>query len=130
MSKMPYPISYNFPGVAVPRKRPTDQPAAVMAAPAPSSTRPPLGERPVGNSNITASASVLAKLSHDVPVKAPVLQQPHQHHFATPNQHKAKSAGGSTERVAQNYLSASGKYEAPFKSPVTLCFERMLGAGK
>jgi hypothetical protein len=139
MSSKPNAHSYTLPPMAVPRKHPTDPPAAIMGTNNSNPNRPPLGDRPVGNPNVSASSSAPCKPQYEIVNKPPVHQQPHQHRFATPNHPQVKLASKPThgtsfiqqhEGPTQNTPAMSEKVGAPFKSPVTLCFERMLGAGK
>lgn len=140
------PDHHPFSPAAVPPKRPTDPPAALMGKE--PHGRPPLGERSMRDENIMNRDNNVKNSVAVVPNKPPLpLQQPPQlsnslqRHYATPNHNQLKVV--AAENVASNVSqprrmvqvqptpSAAGtRAGAPFKSPITLCFERMLGAGK
>jgi hypothetical protein len=108
--------------------------------------RAPLVERLAGNANIMTSFNTSLqplvcpkdKPSQD---KQPQQQQPtsYQCQYATPNneQKNTNAVVSATSCVTQRHGTAHQntaivgcKGTTPFKSPISLCFERMLGAGK
>jgi hypothetical protein len=135
---------------SVPRKQPTDPPAANMrlhhSQQFDYGRRTPLVERMVGNENLMTSSNSCVKPFNGSTNKPPLKKQPqdlqptsHPHIYATPN-HDQKKTGliasatsyptqcnGTTQ---QTPAVVGFQARAPFKSPITLCFERMLGAGK
>lgn len=132
MSNLPHHFQNPFSPTAVPRKRPADPPAAMM--------RQPLGDRPVWNANVLASdhgseGKHVALAKPAVPHQFQQQQRP----YATPNM-KATVAVARVDTGVANKLqpqeaahptpAATSNSGLPFKSPTTLCFERMLGAGK
>lgn len=129
MTSMPH--HHPFHATAIPQKVSTDPPAAVMITCNQSATRPPLGERPVANANVSVFSTAQANAAPDVPSKPLAQQQSHQRRLATPD-HQVKSFTAVPHRqlAPQHTPAAAGKSGAPFKSPITLCFERMIGAGK
>ncbi|KAG7371078.1 hypothetical protein IV203_019648 [Nitzschia inconspicua] len=132
-----------FSPTAVPRKRPTDPPAAVMGMnhypPTKVTARQPLGEKPIASDN-TMSFSASANPVQPLPTthKPPMQQQSSSFPrcYATPNFHQVKKKGAGTD-AATDSRRQGGDHptpvettngSVPFKSPITLCFERMIGA--
>lgn len=148
MSNMQNPQLWNQ--ASVPRKQPTDPPAANMRLHYSQQynygRRTPLVERMVGNENLLTSSNSSVKLMHGANNKPPLKKQPqqlqptsHPHLYATPNhdQKKTSLVASATSHATQcqgtthqTPAVVSFQARAPFKSPITLCFERMLGAGK
>jgi hypothetical protein len=132
---------------SVPRKQPTDPPAANMRQhyfhQLDNDRRPPLVERMVGNENLTTSSNSCGFNGSNN--KLPLKKQPQQlqpssypHQYATPNHDQKRSSAVvsatsyATQRQGTTKQTPAVGFQAkaPFKSPTTLCFERMLGAGK
>lgn len=134
MSNVPYRQNYASTHLGN-RHHGMDQTAAFSAKSHVGVTRPPLGERPVGINSMNMNVDHQGKTCGGLVKPAP--PQSFHRQYNTPNHRQATSVSdpnhsnqtGSIPPMSSSRESQLTTTTTPFKSPISLCFERMLGAG-